>query len=177
MTKTDIRTDETHRAELLRRAVAYETAMREHVERTADELLKATAVLQWGTGDAAFDAVDWLMQAARRAGHEVQPGTGFEIPQQSRSRNGWPATAHLRLHWLADRDGGWQCQVCRVDLIDVCCDDDMQVAPDGGRMIRAGCVKRLPTLDHEVPRDLGGSDHAENLRLTCQSCNSSKGAS
>lgn len=32
------------------------------------------------------------------------------------------------------------------------------------------------TIDHIIPRALGGEDCADNLRLTCQPCNSSKGA-
>lgn len=32
------------------------------------------------------------------------------------------------------------------------------------------------TLDHIFPWSLGGSDKAENLRVLCRSCNSSKGA-
>jgi len=33
-----------------------------------------------------------------------------------------------------------------------------------------------PTLDHILPRALGGSDDPSNLRLACRQCNSSRGA-
>lgn len=34
---------------------------------------------------------------------------------------------------------------------------------------------RLATLDHYIPRSLGGSDDAENLRTCCDKCNTKKG--
>lgn len=33
-----------------------------------------------------------------------------------------------------------------------------------------------PTIDHIVPKALGGGDEIENLRLACRQCNSSRGA-
>ena len=42
-----------------------------------------------------------------------------------------------------------------------------------------GCRTHFPfrnlTIDHIVPRDRGGSDHADNLQLLCGACNSVKG--
>jgi 5-methylcytosine-specific restriction endonuclease McrA len=45
---------------------------------------------------------------------------------------------------------------------------------------RDGCCQRCGTeekltVDHIVPRVLGGDDNLSNLQVLCQSCNSSKG--
>jgi len=45
---------------------------------------------------------------------------------------------------------------------------------------RDGCCQRCGTedrlsVDHIVPRSLGGSDNLDNLEVLCSSCNSSKG--
>ena len=45
---------------------------------------------------------------------------------------------------------------------------------------RDGCCQRCGTednlsVDHIVPRSLGGDDSLSNLEVLCQSCNSSKG--
>jgi 5-methylcytosine-specific restriction endonuclease McrA len=83
----------------------------------------------------------------------------------------------VQLHLLADRDGGWVCYRCGIELVDVCSEDDIERDQDGGRMIRGGCRKRMPTADHLVPRDLNGSNHPRNQKLACGPCNSGKGAS
>ena len=45
---------------------------------------------------------------------------------------------------------------------------------------RDGCCQRCGTeemlsVDHIVPRNLGGSDSLDNLQVLCSACNSSKG--
>lgn len=45
---------------------------------------------------------------------------------------------------------------------------------------RDGCCQRCGTednlsVDHIVPRSLGGTDNLDNLEVLCSSCNSSKG--
>lgn len=35
--------------------------------------------------------------------------------------------------------------------------------------------RRWPTLDHRIPRVLGGLDHESNLALACMECNAKKG--
>lgn len=62
---------------------------------------------------------------------------------------------------LADRDG-WFCAYCGRGL--ACCQGDL----DGG--------EPLPTVDHIVPRALGGSEEFSNKCLACAKCNSTKGA-
>lgn len=89
---------------------------------------------------------------------------------------GWPSTRHLRLHYLADRQGGWKCRDCGVGLVDVCSGADMLTDNQGGRYVAPESGKQLPTIDHEVPQSLGGSDLPENLALVCRPCNSRKGA-
>ena len=49
---------------------------------------------------------------------------------------------------------GWQCYWCECDL-----------SIEGS------------TLDHLIPKSRGGSNSLENLRLTCRSCNQSRGNS
>lgn len=101
--------------------------------------------------------------------------TGSDV-ESAAGPGGWPKTQHLRLHWLADRDGGWHCQHCGVGLIDTCRNDDVTTGTDGKRVVKSDCTKRLPTLDHKIPRDLGGSNDSENIELVCRPCNSRKGA-
>lgn len=76
-------------------------------------------------------------------------------------RHGMESPVHLKqprpvVQRLAERDG-WDCFYCRTTL---------EGKPD----------RPIPTIDHLVPRSRGGTNHAENLVLCCQSCNSSKGA-
>lgn len=62
--------------------------------------------------------------------------------------------ARLRIY---KRDG-WRCQLCRgkVDR-------------------RARYTDRAPSLDHIIPRSLGGTDQPHNLQLAHRSCNTDKG--
>ena len=59
-------------------------------------------------------------------------------------------------------------------------------ARDGGRCVYCGVEARrtgrgvrrasdLATLDHVVPRSLGGPLRADNLVLACQACNNARG--
>lgn len=48
-------------------------------------------------------------------------------------------------------------------------------ARDGHRCRRCGSGERL-TVDHRVPRALGGGDGQENLQTLCEPCNQAKGA-
>lgn len=38
-----------------------------------------------------------------------------------------------------------------------------------------GCTGAATTVDHIVPRSLGGGDALDNLRASCQWCNASRG--
>ena len=88
----------------------------------------------------------------------------------------WPSTQHLRLHYLAELQGGWKCRDCGVGLVDVCSDTDMVMDKVGRRYVGQASGKRLPTIDHGVPQSLRGSNVPANLALVCRPCNSSKGA-
>lgn len=37
---------------------------------------------------------------------------------------------------------------------------------------RPGCTVRATTVDHVIPKALGGEDHIDNLRPACGRCNS-----
>lgn len=45
-----------------------------------------------------------------------------------------------------------------------------------GKMWPSTPPKTEATIDHIVPRALGGSDRLDNLQLACKSCNHYKGA-
>ncbi len=160
------------------RAIAEEARRRAEIARTAEVFLEACKALG-GRREPFYGGLVWLADAADRVGCPTKLPADFVRDPNGfgAGRSGWPVTSHLKLHWLADRDGGWMCQFCGRGLVDVCSNVDMVVASDGGRMIRPGSTKRLPTMDHKVPRNLGGSENAGNLHLVCQPCNSSKGAS
>lgn len=59
---------------------------------------------------------------------------------------------------IYDRDG-WECQICSRDV---------EPALHPNHTFAA-------TLDHIIPRSLGGSDDPENLRLAHRICNSARG--
>lgn len=72
----------------------------------------------------------------------------------------------LREHWISDedrraiydRDAG-MCQLCAAP-----------VDFDAHYLSRSS-----PTLDHILPRSLGGDDSPDNLRLACRQCNAARG--
>jgi 5-methylcytosine-specific restriction endonuclease McrA len=50
-----------------------------------------------------------------------------------------------------------------------------------GRIVKAGAKRRrkgfpLATLDHYIPKKIGGTNHACNLKTCCDKCNNSKGS-
>ena len=47
---------------------------------------------------------------------------------------------------------------------------------DGGKCVKCGSTRNLE-YDHDIPFSLGGSNTARNIRLLCETCNRSKGAS
>jgi hypothetical protein len=57
----------------------------------------------------------------------------------------------IRLTNVARRQGGWHCHYCRESLL-----------------------AAEATLDHVVPRSLGGRDVLRNLVLACACCNAAK---
>jgi len=94
----------------------------------------------------------------RRYAAKVKAGSGRTL--WSRYRDGgdgrwWIAVKHR--HELYERDG-WICQLCG----DPC--DPSQPNGDMG-----------PSLDHIVPRSLGGGDEDSNLRTAHRLCNARRG--
>lgn len=65
----------------------------------------------------------------------------------------------LTRYAIYDRDG-WTCQLCMCPL----------------RTDVAGTDPQAPSLDHIVPRSLGGSDDPSNLRAAHFGCNAARGA-
>lgn len=47
---------------------------------------------------------------------------------------------------------------------------------DGGKCVKCGSTRNLE-YDHDIPLSLGGSNTARNIRLLCETCIRSKGAS
>jgi 5-methylcytosine-specific restriction endonuclease McrA len=87
--------------------------------------------------------------------------TALDIEIEAARRQVAVATRHLRsllLTALARRDGTL-CHYCDVPTI----------------LTHEGHPRRR-TLDHVIPQSFGGKDTLDNLVLSCQSCNSSKGA-
>lgn len=163
--------------------IRLEEELRADVEAAAGRLLDATRTLGWGSGDTFIDSLRWLMEAAERRGHDTSVTVWSSEIRSSPPISGnpgpgslKPTSRHMRLHELADRQGGWFCHVCRVGLVDVCSDADIELDRFGKRMVRAACQKRLPTEDHVVPRQLNGSNSLRNLALSCQPCNTRKGS-
>lgn len=137
----------------------------------AEHLLDTAAAAGGIFGDQYEFAAYWLGEAMAARGVRTEaPAAPVRVKRA-------PTAAHRRLHRIADRRGGWVCRDCGVGLIDVCADDDIVTDTHGRRIVRPGCEKRLPTRDHEIPRQLDGSNRVENLALVCRPCNSRKGAS
>lgn len=63
---------------------------------------------------------------------------------------------------------GWACAICGHELVEPLSNTDVfrDEAPDG---------KRWATLDHMVPKAMGGRDAIHNLQLCCPPCNNKKG--
>jgi len=100
-----------------------------------------------------------------QARHGVHPTTAYR--RAFREANGyWPNARgsdwihpKLRLE-LYERDG-WTCYLCELPV-------DRDGDPNG---------LRAPSLDHVMPKSLGGSNDPVNLKTACRSCNSRKGVS
>ena len=72
-------------------------------------------------------------------------------PPQTRQKNTAPLEAWKR-EYVSQRDN-WRCRYC-------------------GRRV----TRRSRHIDHSTSRRNGGTNHLNNLRIACQSCNLSKGA-
>jgi len=80
-----------------------------------------------------------------------------------------PVTTKTR-HCIYERDG-WACQICG-DQTDPS-DFEEVLGSDGRVTIVVGYT--YPSLDHIVPKSLGGPDTVENLRTAHHGCNSDRG--
>jgi hypothetical protein len=91
----------------------------------------------------------------------------------------------LRGWWLAD-DGRLYHDTIANRVLDMLKDRnrgayrkfrDFVITRDGYECAYCGAVSGVEmTLDHVVPQAKGGAHSAENLKLACKTCNSSKGA-
>ena len=88
-----------------------------------------------------------------------------------------PITAQVGATVIA-RDG-MTCQICGCNVVSG--KDLYRVASTrepGSRylpIMPAGHYRNMLTLDHIVPRSKGGAHDVDNLRVTCMSCNSTRG--
>lgn len=62
---------------------------------------------------------------------------------------------------VLEKEHGFVCHYCGVNLID--CKEGI---PQG---------KRSATVDHKIPKSMGGNGNIDNLVLCCRSCNGKKG--
>lgn len=70
-----------------------------------------------------------------------------------------------RLHWLAERNRGWECAYCRRLTSCRHCDNSI---PEGDPL--------SATIEHIIPMSLGGSrERRHNQTVACRSCNHSRG--
>lgn len=88
-----------------------------------------------------------------------------------------PITSEVRAAVIA-RDG-MICQLCGCEVVP---GSDLyrvattrEVGSPYLPVMPAGHYRRMLTLDHIVPRSKGGAHDVDNLRVTCMSCNSTRG--
>ena len=86
---------------------------------------------------------------AARARERYASDPEFREDKKARARGRYPP--HCQAPAWAQRDGGWLCSYCNVD------------------------VGETYDVDHVVPTSRGGSDELDNLVLACPTCNRSKG--
>lgn len=67
-----------------------------------------------------------------------------------------------RVNRLLERDGN-TCHYCGIEFVMLKRSDNGQPHP------------RAPTLDHKVPKALGGDNSIDNMVLSCHHCNQMKG--
>lgn len=101
-------------------------------------------------------------RAAYKAKHGEHPGTAYRRRYRARFGHNPPNSGswidhEIRLE-IYERDD-WKCKICDEPIdVDAHWNDNL-----------------APSLDHIVPRSLGGSDDPDNLRTAHRSCNSSRG--
>lgn len=70
-------------------------------------------------------------------------------------------------HYLAKRQGGWECHYCEVPIA-MMASDEKEIR----HLKRMGFAKA--TVDHKIPKSKGGNDAPKNLVLCCDDCNKRK---
>jgi len=85
-------------------------------------------------------------------------------------------TSRSKAEKIAERDGGWKCHYCGVEL---------NQDPSSYQFLRGeqdkdftnldGPYGRLAVVEHVVPKIKGGTGKLDNLVLACRKCNSHKG--
>lgn len=109
---------------------------------------------------AAIDAGRYCPVCDKPATHADYCGTHYA--QRFRKDKGQPRNRF----WISDEDrlriyerDRWTCQLCDQKVLRV-----------------FAWTSDSPTLDHIVPRSLGGGHEETNLRTACWRCNTSRGA-
>jgi hypothetical protein len=79
---------------------------------------------------------------------------------------------------VAERDDGWKCHYCHINLIPADADSAPYVRPmkQGGVTLSDPDNWTWPYLDHKHPQSKGGPSTLDNLVLACAPCNTRKGA-
>lgn len=158
------------------RDLARERALVAIAEVTAAALLDVARVVPLGCAIPTLDAQGLVQIIASRHGSPSDfPQWDPPKPPQNVDKAKIPG-GHLKLHRIAERDGGWNCFHCGIGLIDLCTDDDIAYDHQGRRYVKPGSLRELATVDHQVPQSLNGSHQVRNLVLSCRSCNTSRGA-
>lgn len=93
---------------------------------------------------------------------EMLEDTGFHIRSVSRS---FPVPAVIRLLMIAKITRGLHVQLTKRNIL----------RRDQGICQYCGVTGAFMTIDHVIPRSLGGRDTWENLVCACPSCNNRKG--
>jgi len=94
----------------------------------------------------------------------VDPATKSAARRKRRRRAKEWSETHRLVHRVAARDG-WGCHYCLVALRCPC--EPLDPWPPGAKWV---------TVDHKVPRSLGGTRQLSNVVLACKPCNKAKGS-
>lgn len=131
-----------------------------------DQAAKAKSVLRYvGMSKSDLAAVRLYLRTMNKQLHALQelrssmPGPTAYEDLSTEQKEAIQNRVQIRQQ-LADRDG-YKCHYCRCSL----------TRAKGGKPLSG----RNKTIDHKIPKCLGGTDDLENLVLACYTCNIERG--